>query len=94
MALQRHLENLRSRPHHERRAIAAMVSLGVVGVLTFVSVVFFFTNLDQTVQAQTAAADARAQQAAAAEEAAEKASSTSYDLDTAQQLQVMEVGSQ
>ena len=59
MALHHRLHALRQRPHHERRAIAALVAYGVVAVLAIVWAIVFFTDINaaaqQTQQTQTTA---------------------------------------
>jgi flagellar basal body-associated protein FliL len=45
MVLQRHIDNLKERPHHQRRAVALIIAMGVIVVLFFGWVFIFFTNL-------------------------------------------------
>jgi hypothetical protein len=45
MVLQRHIDNLKERPHHERRAVALTIAIGVVIVLFVGWAFIFFTEL-------------------------------------------------
>ena len=53
MVIQNTIDNLRDRPHHERRAFAMAISLGVVAVLFFGWLVFFVRNVERDALAPT-----------------------------------------
>ena len=52
MVIQNTIDNLRDRPHHERRAVALGISLGVVAVLFLGWIVFFVRNVQRDALAQ------------------------------------------
>lgn len=43
--IKRTIENLKERPHQERRAVASLVAYGVIGLLLLAWAVSFFTRL-------------------------------------------------
>jgi ATP-dependent Zn protease len=45
MVVRRTINHIKTRPHHERRAVALMISIGVIVLLFFVWAFFFFTSL-------------------------------------------------
>ena len=45
MVLHRHINKLKERPHHERRAVALTIAIGVVIVLFFAWAFIFFTAI-------------------------------------------------
>lgn len=58
MALQDTLDNLRERPHRERRAVAGAVAIGVVAILFVGWAAFFFHSLAGGEPVQAASAPA------------------------------------
>ncbi|NBV76769.1 hypothetical protein EBR66_01225 [bacterium] len=62
MVVRRAVEHLRTRPHHERHAVALTISVAIMAVLFFAWGYFFFARLQEQetvpVEAQPAAAAA------------------------------------
>lgn len=59
MVLQRHIDNLKERPHHERRAVALTIAIAVVVVLFVGWAFIFFTELHTNDASDANAADAQ-----------------------------------
>ena len=58
MVLDRHIEKLKERPHHERRAVALTIAIGVVIVLFVAWAFIFFTEMHANEPIQAPASDA------------------------------------
>jgi hypothetical protein len=58
MVIQKTIDKLRERPHHERRRVAALAALSVIGVLFLLWSVTFFAGISrQTGGSKTPPAD-------------------------------------
>lgn len=72
MVFSRHIDNLKERPHHERRAVALLIATGVVVILFLMWALAFFNGIRASSQA-TAQAEAAAQQKQLAQDQADQA---------------------